>query len=190
MPSVSLPAVMMGVSAAGAVVGGVGQYENMKAQSENAAYQSQVAANNAKIAQQNAALETESGEVAAANYGMKTRSVVGTTKAQQGASGVDVNSGSSVAVRAGEAELGTLDALTIRSNAARKAYGYTVAATGDTASSQLLASQSQQASDAAPLSALSSILGSASSSGSALSKYMASSGSPGGSGTSFGTTGT
>ena len=94
---------------------------------------------------------------------MKTRAAVGQTLAGQGASGVDVNTGSSVDVRAGETKLGMLDALTIRANAARKAYGYNVAATGAEAESGLLTSEAQQAKQAAPISALGSFLGSVSS---------------------------
>lgn len=159
----ALPIIGLGAGIGGGILNAVGSYDSMKAQAANAAYQAQVAANNAAIAKQNEELEVQSGEVQAANQEMKTRSTVGTTLASQGASGVDVNSGSSVAVRSAEAELGMLDALTIRSNEARKAYGYAVAATSDTAESGLLTQESEQASAAAPISALGSFLGSVSS---------------------------
>lgn len=156
---------MMGVAVAGGAMAAKSKMDSAAAQSSNAAYQAQVAENNAKIANTNAELETQSGEIQAANNEMKTRSKVGTTMAQQGASGVDVNSGSSVGVRAGESELGMLDSLTIRSNAARRAYGYQVAATGDTAQSGLLTTESQQIKEAAPWQAGASLLSSASSVG-------------------------
>src|ERR1700688_1272699 len=116
---------------AGAGLSAAGSYNNLQAQSQNAAYQAQVAANNAKIAMTNAGMDTQSGEIAAANQGLKTRAAVGTTLAGQGASGVSVNTGSFPTVRAAESELGALDAMTIRSNAAKKAYADTVAATSD-----------------------------------------------------------
>jgi hypothetical protein len=165
LPSVSLPTVMAATAVAGAGVSAYGSYSGGMAKAEQAAYQAQVAANNAAIARQNADLETKSGEIAAANYGMKTRAEVGKTLATQGASGVEVNTGSSVGVRAAESELGMLDALTIRSNAARKAYGYQVQATGDVAEGQLLTTEAEQAKQAAPIGALGSFLGSVSSTG-------------------------
>jgi hypothetical protein len=122
-----------------------------------------VAQNNAVIAKQNEDWEIQSGEIASTNQAMKTRAVVGQTKADQGASGIDVNTGSFVNARAGEAELGALDALTIRSDAARKAYGYAVAATSDTAQSQLDKSGAANAEAAGDISAGASLLGGASS---------------------------
>ena len=148
---------------AGAGVSAVGTANSLNAQSANASYQAQVAANNAKIALENEGMDVASGEVAAGNQGLKTRAMVGTTKAQQGASGVDVNSGSSVEVRQGESEIGMLDALTIRSNASKKAYADQVAATGNTAEAGLLTSESTQAANAAPVAATGSLLSGASS---------------------------
>ena len=156
---------------AGAGISAAGSYNSMQAQSANAAYQAQVAANNSKQALINAGMETQSGEIEAANQGLKTRAAVGQTLARQGASGVNVNVGSAPKVRAAESELGMLDALTIRSNAAKKAYGYEVAATSDTAESGLLSMESSEASQAAPISALGSFLGSASSVGGNYAKY-------------------
>lgn len=156
---------MMGMAVAGGAIAAKSKMDSAGAQASNAAYQAQVAENNAKVADQNAALETQSGEIQATNYGLKTRAKVGATTAQQGASGVDLNTGSSVDVRAGESELGALDALTIRSNAARRAYGYTVAATGDRAQSGLLSTESSQIKEAAPWQAAASLLSTASSAG-------------------------
>lgn len=155
----ALPVISAVAGIAGAGVSAFGAYEGGQAQSQASMYQAQVAANNAAIARQNAEMETQSGEIAANNYAMRTRAVVGSTKANQAASGVDVDTGSNVNVRAAESELGALDALTIRSNAARQAYGYEVAATSDMAESQLLESESKQAKTAGTLSALGSFLG-------------------------------
>jgi hypothetical protein len=166
-------AMLLAAGVAGAAVSAAGAYGSMEASSKNAAYQAQVASNNAAIAMKNAAMDTQSGEISAANQGLKTRAAVGKTLAGQGASGVDVNTGSAPKVRASEAELGTMDALTIRSNAAKKAYADTVAATSDTAESQLLTAESTQAADAAPISALGNFLSSASSVGGTYGKFAA-----------------
>lgn len=160
--SVTLAAASAAAGLAGAGISAAGSYGSMEAQSANAAYQAQVAKNNASIALQNESFDTQAGEVASVNQGMKTRSAVGTTEAQQAASGVSVNTGSAPKVRAAESELGMLDALTIRSNAAKKAYADTVAATSDTAEAGLLEAESNEASEAAPVGALGSFLSSAS----------------------------
>jgi hypothetical protein len=166
-----LPIALVG-GLVGAGVSAYGSYEGMEAQSANAAYQAQVAANNAKIAQQNAGMDIQSGEIQAANQGLKTRAAVGTTKAQEGASGIDVNTGSFPQVRSAESELGMLDALTLRSDAAKAAYGQEVAATSATAESGLQTAESTEAANAAPVGALGSFLSSVSTVGSTYAKYQ------------------
>jgi hypothetical protein len=156
----------------GGAIGAFGSYEGMEAQSENAAFQAQVAQNNAEIAKRNFNLEIESGQQRVANEEMQLRSTLGTEKAGQAASGVDINSSSFAASRAGTAKTGTLNALTIESNSARQAYGYEVAATSDTAESELLESESSQASSMAPIAATGSLLSSASTVGSNYAKYL------------------
>jgi hypothetical protein len=127
------------------------------------AYKAQVATNNAEIARRNAISDAQAGDTAAFNQGLKTRAKVGAEKAQQGASGIDVNTGSAADVRKGTQQLGMLDALTIRSNAARKAYGDLVESTSDTAQSQLDTMAGQQASEAGEIGAVGSLLSGASS---------------------------
>lgn len=173
--SLGVASAVTGVAGAG--ISAAGSYEFGMAQSANAAYQAQVVANNAKIAQLNAGLETQSGETAVANEEMKNRATVGATKAGQAASGVDVNSGSFVATRAGEAEVGALNAATIRSNAARRAYGFNVQASSDIAQSQLDTSESEQAASAAPFGAAGSLLSGISTVGSGLSHLQMQAGS-------------
>jgi hypothetical protein len=131
----------------------------------NANYQAQVARNNAEIARANAALTEASGVAKETAMGMKTASTVGGMKAAQGASGIDVNTGSAANVRVAAAKLGALDALTIRSNTAREAYGYEVAATSDIAEAGLLEAEAKQAKVAGDISALGTFLTGASSVG-------------------------
>jgi hypothetical protein len=143
----------------GAGVSAYSSYESGQAQSAAAAYQAQVAANNAIIAQRNARTDIQAGEAAATNQGLKTRAQVGQEKAAQGASGIDPNTGSAPLVRNGTQELGMLDAMTIRSNAAQKAYAQQVQATSDTAQSQLDTMESTQAAEAGELGGLGTLLG-------------------------------
>lgn len=158
--------------AAGGAVNAVGTYNQYQAQSADAAYKAQVAANNAVIAGRNANMDLQAGETAVVNRGLKTRAQVGAQLAGQSGSGVDVNSGSFVKARAATSEFGALDALTIRSDAAKRVYSDQVQQSNYQAESGLLSNESQQAADAAPIAAAGSLLSSASSvSGSAF-KFM------------------
>lgn len=152
-----------------AIIGGAGAIQQGQAAKSAAEYNSQVAQNNAKIATQNATWAAQEGEANAGQQGLKTKATVAATLASEGASGVDVNSGSFQNVRSSEKELGTLDALTIRSNAARTAYGYETQATGDIAQSQLDKAQGKNSELSSYLNAGSTVLSGV---GNAASKYL------------------
>ena len=133
----TLGAIALGTSAIGTGVGVMGSLQQATAaknaaaaQQASANYQAEVAQGNAAIATQNATAAGQEGEAQAAIQQQKTRAEVGAEEAAQGSSGVDINSPTSTAVRASQAETGLLDAQTIRANAARTAYGYEVQATG------------------------------------------------------------
>ena len=156
------PVSLAVIGMAGAGVAAAGSIESGTATQEADSYQAQVAANNAKLAQQQGKLDIQSGEIAAVNQGLKTKAAVGTEKAAQGASGIDVNTGSAAAVRAGTASTGMLDALTIRSNAAKKSYADEVQAQSDTAQGVLDTCAGEQAQTAGDIGAVSSLLSGAS----------------------------
>jgi hypothetical protein len=164
LPSIGTAATVAGLAGGG--ISAFGAYEGGKARAASADYQAQVAKNNAMIARQNASWEAASGAAKESAQGMKTAASAGTAKAAQGASGIDVNTGSAANVRGAIAKLGALDALTIRSNTARAVYGYEVAATSDEAESKLLSAEAKQAGTAGDISALGTFLSSASSVGS------------------------
>lgn len=86
-------------------------------------YQAGVARMNKEIAMQNAQYEREVGEVEAQQVGMEARHRLGQMIANQGASGIDVSSGSSRQIREGMIEIGYHDQAMARANAARLAYG-------------------------------------------------------------------
>jgi hypothetical protein len=149
---------LLAVGLVGSAVAAGGAAEAGQSQSEASAYQAQVAANNATIAQTNAREDIQAGETAATNQGLKTKAVVGAETANLGASGVVTTSGSAAKVTTASKELGYLDALTLRSNAAKQAYGQEVQATSDTAQSRLDTMQSGQASEAGTIGATGTLL--------------------------------
>lgn len=130
-------------SLAGAAVSGVGAIQQGKAAANAANYNAALAANNAKIALNNANTANLAGEQQAAVQEQKTRAQVSSEKTAQAAGGIDVNSGSAVDVRSSAAANGELNALTIRSNAAREAYGYQTQSASQTAQGELDKSQAK-----------------------------------------------
>jgi hypothetical protein len=126
-------------------------------------YQAGVAKLNAGIAKQNADYTRTAGETVAYQSGLKTAEVVGQQTVSQGASGVDVNSGSPKSVRDTTTAFGQMDQSLIRTNYAKKAYGYDVEAVTKTAEAGADVVAGDQAQKAGKISAASSILGSVSS---------------------------
>jgi hypothetical protein len=106
-------AVMAAVSAAAAIGGTIMQGE---ASSSSANYQAQVAANNQKIAQQNAQMALQQGTAAQEQAKEKAGAQIAQERAAYAAMGVDPNSGSPLDVRSGTAELGMLNANTLKYN--------------------------------------------------------------------------
>lgn len=147
-----------GVSVAGAI-------SSAHAQSANASYQAQIARNNAVTAEQNAQYATRAGAAQAQAKSMEGRAKLGRILAAQAANGIDVNSGSAVDVRTGEAQTSRLDTETTAHNALLTAYGYRTQGTSDTAQAGLLDAESRQAKAAGGLGAASSLLSGASSIG-------------------------
>jgi hypothetical protein len=128
----------MAGSAAGGVLGAMGARQEADATSAaatynagTARYQSGVALANARIARENKEYEIYAGEKEAGVYGMKAAQRKGSLVAQQGASGIDVNSGSSEDVQKSQDYVTSLDLRQIRENAGRRAYGYEVQAYGE-----------------------------------------------------------
>jgi len=143
----------------GGVVSAMGAIQQGKAQADAANYQAQVARNNEIIALQQAAYTRQEGANQAHQQDLKARQTIGSQKAILGASGVDVETGSPLAIQQSQAELARLDTLTVQSNAERKAWGFDVEATNQKAQAGLYRMQAQNAKKAAALSAFSSILG-------------------------------
>lgn len=123
-----------------AISGGLqayGQVFEGQAQKQAYQYNAAVARENSQAALENARMAAESGTETAAMVSLRNRQTYSSTKAQQGASGVDVNSGSAVDVRASEQELGVTDAYNSRVAAVREAYGYQVQSANEKAQAAL-----------------------------------------------------
>lgn len=151
----------LGATALGGVSGAYGAISSANAQAGAANYNASIAAQNAELAKKNEEIASQSGMAQEAIQQQKTRAYVGELKTQQAASGVDVNSGSAVDVRSSAAELGELDALTVRSNATREAFSYGQQAESLKAESALDKFEASNASTAGGINAASTILGSA-----------------------------
>lgn len=151
-----------------------GAYESGQATKKAENYSAQLANENAAIATQNAAYEGAIGNSAVENESLKNRTQMGNIKANQAASGLDVNSGSAVAVRAGQEQVQMLDTQTLRSNAARKAYGFEIQAVSDTAQSQLDTAAAKNAQTAGEINAGSTLLSGTGAAASNYAKYLSS----------------
>lgn len=155
--------VPIALAIAGAVIGGISARNQGIAQKQQADYSAQVARNNDLLAKQYAKAELEKGQVAEDNKRQETAQRVAMVRAYGAANGLDVNSGTPLDLQADTARLGELDALTIRNNAARNAYGYEVQGINFQNSAKLDDSRGAYAQQAGQLGMFSSIIGGASS---------------------------
>lgn len=168
---------MMGGGAIGQIIGGYigAQGAQVQAQaqansdifqSEESQYQAGVANYNKQVADSNADYARNAGEVEAQQAGTQVRADIGNIRAQQGAGGLDVNTGTNVNVRMSQLEVGQENVALLRGNAARVAYGYDVQAyqfgqqaTWDTTASSYYQQAASWAKTAGDINAEASILG-------------------------------
>lgn len=151
---IALMAVSTGVSA-------VGAYSQSQAQQDALSHQSQVAANNATIAEQQARLVLEQGATAEQNQRLKTAAIHGEQRAAMAANGIDLGEGTATELLTTTKYMGERDALTIRDNARRTAWGYQVGAQNYMDNSGALKASADSISPG--MSAATSLLGSAAS---------------------------
>lgn len=149
----------MGLSLLGAGAQASGQKQAANAQAQAALYRAQVAEENAKIADLYKLYELGMGQYAAQKQGQETAQVIGNQMATQAASGLDVNMGTPVSVRARSAEVGMMDSLTLLANAQRKAFGYQMDAYNQRNESGLLRMEARNAKKAGNIAASGSLLG-------------------------------
>lgn len=116
------PYIATGLTAAGAGYSAYSQYQAGR-------YSQRVAEVNAEMARRAAADATIRGNNEEAALRERNYRLMGAQQAAYASSGVDLGSGTPLDVVSSSAGLGELDALTVRNNAAREAYGYTTQAT-------------------------------------------------------------
>lgn len=167
----ALPYLAVGGQVMGAIQGYQGAKYQAKAASNAANYNAALERNNAIIARNNKNLSSQEGTAATEAAQLETRAKVGAIKAQQGASGVDLNYGSAPDVRSSAAATGQLSAINIRANAARKAYGYEQQAVNDEAQAGLYDAQAVNEKRAGDMNASTTLLGGLSDAGMGWNEY-------------------
>lgn len=114
-----------------------GQARTQKKQNE---YQAQVDRNNAAAAEWQATDAVQRGNAAAADQRRKGQQTLGTQRAAMAAAGLDISSGSALSILEDTDYFTEADQGTIKSNAAREAWGYKMQASNSIASAGLRAS--------------------------------------------------
>jgi len=115
--------VFANIAVISGVVGGV---SSAYSQYQTGKYNNQVAANNKIIADRQAEDSLRRGRTAEAEHRRKVEDLKGSQKVAFGAGNIQLGSGTPLDVLEGTAVMGEIDALTIRDNARREAYGYQV----------------------------------------------------------------
>lgn len=121
-------AMGMGAMAGGAAVQGgaalAGGFVNAGAQSAQGTYSAAMYKINAGLAGKQATDATARGDFAAEGAIGKARALQGAQQASAASQGVDAGTGSAVRAQSDAAGIGAMDALTIKNNAYRQAFGY------------------------------------------------------------------
>jgi len=151
-------ALMIGSTA----IGGVSAIQQGNAAAASANYNAQVASMNAEIMDANARDAIERGKIEEQNKRREIAMLTGPQRAAIAANGVDMSFRTTLVTIVDTAMLGELDALTIRSNAAREAYDYKVAGANNRADASLSRSNASSARTGALLSGFGTVLGGAS----------------------------
>lgn len=128
----------MGSTLLGGLLGAKGSYDSAKASKHAYAIQASIARQNALIAGQQADIALQNGRTAEGNVRLRTAQVFGAQRAAMAANGVDLGEGSPNEVLTTTAFMGERDALTVRDNANRDAWGYRVRATDASNNAMLL----------------------------------------------------
>lgn len=119
---------------AASVIGGASSaFQSAGAARRQGAYSAAIDTQNAGLADAQARDAVARGTIAEDRQRQQTAGLAGSQRATAAANGIDVGSGSAADITSDTARMGELDALTIRNNAAREAYGYQVSAANDRA---------------------------------------------------------
>lgn len=135
-----------------------GQMQQGKAAQAQANYQAAVLRNNQQIAEYQAQDAEKRGKLAEQQHRLKVSQLAGRQRAVMAGNGVVVDQGSALDILGDTAELGELDALTIRSNSAREAYGFRVQGMGFASDAGLALARGASARSAGTTGAFTSLL--------------------------------
>ena len=149
-------------TAAGGVMQAQGIRQQSKAQAKQYRYQAAVDRNNKIIADRQADDAIERGKREEQEHREKVQQIKGRQRVSFAASGIDLGSDVVSETLADTAMLGELDALTIRSNAEREAYGFRLQGMNFEASSGLKEASADNVVSAGRTQAVTSLLGTAS----------------------------
>lgn len=161
----------LALTAIGGITSAVGVVGAANAQSNAAKFNAEVAKQNADQALRNKDIAAQAGAARTQEQELKTRAAVGQTKANQAGAGIDVLKGSPLDVRVSEAEIGAMDALNVRSNATKEAYGYEVQSANDVSQAQLDRQEAKADIQAGQYQAAGTLIGTAGSAGSNYASY-------------------
>jgi hypothetical protein len=142
----------------GGVVSGIGSMISGNANAAAYQYKAGVALLNKQINLQNANWSLESGDIKGEEAGLKAGQDQAKTKVMQAASGLDVNSGSNVAVRDTQTKVAQFDQNVISWDAAKTAWGFESKAATDQAESNLDMMASSSAKTAGDIAAIGSFI--------------------------------
>jgi hypothetical protein len=117
-----------GLQLAGAVTGAFSSYNSSKATKGAYEYQAAVNRNNSTLAEWNARDAITRGQKAEQQQRLKTAALKSTQRASFAARGMALDEGSPLAILDDTDFMGDMDALTLRDNAAREAWGYRIQA--------------------------------------------------------------
>ena len=145
----------------GSALSAYGQLQAGQAARQAGDYNSAVARNNQIIANRQAEDAIKRGDIAADEQRRKVSRIGGAQKAAIGASGVALDSGTALDIFGDTVAFGELDALTIKSNAKREAYGYQVQGMNFEAEGAMARTRGKNAQQASYIQAGSTLLGGA-----------------------------
>jgi hypothetical protein len=115
-----------------------GSYQQSQSTKSAYEYQSAIARNNAITAEYQAEDAIKRGQIAEEQQRRKTMMLKGTQTARLAANGIDISEGSPLQILSDTDWMGEQDALTIRDNANREAWGYRVQGQNQSSDSNML----------------------------------------------------
>lgn len=152
----------LGATALGAVTSAMGSIQQGKAQAAQYKYQAAVDRNNKIISDRQYQDAIKRGEAAEEDVRRKTAQIISKQRTGFASNNIDLGSDVVFDTLSDSSMFGELDALTVRSNAAREAYGYQVQGMNYQASANNSLMAAKNAKSAAKTSAFSSVLSGAS----------------------------